>query len=274
MGYLPLPPYQVSLCIKFCGAFHFFSLRFLSMPRPFSTPIRHETLAYQNQALHYTLVFRSRRSLGFAVRPDGSVHISAPAGTSPEWVAQQVLKKADWILKHQQAFAHRPAPAPTRRFEAGCAHYYQGQVYRLRFAAAARPAVMLTADELVISTPQPPSAAQTEALLHAWYAGQAGPLFAASLARVWPRFAEFSLPKPTLSVRQMRTRWGSCTPRSARIRLSPELVRTRPECLDYVLLHECCHLLVGDHSPAFYDLQSRLLPDWQHWKQELNALPK
>jgi predicted metal-dependent hydrolase len=244
------------------------------MPRPFSTAPRRETIPYQNQSLHYTLVFRSRRTIGFAVRPDGSVHVSAPAGTSPEWVAQQVLKKADWILKHQEAFASRPAPAPTRLFEAGSPHYYQGQPYRLRFAEAPRPTVTVTSDELVVASPAPLTAAQTEALLHAWYARQAKVLFAESLARVWPRFAGFNLVRPTLFVRQMRSRWGSCTPRTARIRLSPELVRARPECLDYVLLHECCHLLVGDHSKAFYDLQTRLLPDWQHWKTELNALPK
>ena len=244
------------------------------MPRSFSAAPRRETLAYQNQSLHYTLVFRSRRTIGFAVRPDGSVHISAPAGTSPEWVAQQVLKKADWILKHQETFASRPAPAPTRQFEAGSLHYYQGQPYRLRFAEASRPTVTVAADELVVAAPAPLTAAQAEALLHAWYARQATALFAESLARVWPRFAEFNLARPTLFVRQMRSRWGSCTPRTARIRLSPELVRARPECLDYVLLHECCHLLVGDHSKAFYDLQTRLLPDWQRWKTELNALPK
>ncbi|MFC6225087.1 M48 family metallopeptidase [Hymenobacter artigasi] len=244
------------------------------MPRSFSAAPRRETLAYQNQSLSYTLVFRSRRTIGFAVRPDGSVHISAPAGTSPEWVAQQVLKKADWILKHQETFARRPAPAPTRHFEAGSPHYYQGRAYPLRFAEARRPAVTLAGDELLMATPAPLTPAQAEALLHAWYARQAGPLFAESLLRVWPRFAEFNLTRPTLSVRQMRTRWGSCTPSAARIRLSPELVRARPECLDYVLLHECCHLLVGDHSKAFYDLQTRLLPDWEQWKAELNALPK
>ncbi|MBO2009621.1 M48 family metallopeptidase [Hymenobacter negativus] len=244
------------------------------MPRPFSAAPRRETLPYKNQSLHYTLVFRSRRTIGFAVRPDGSVHISAPAGTSPEWVAQQVLKKADWILKHQEAFANRPAPAPSRHFEAGSLHYYQGQPYRLRFAEARRPAVLVDGDELVMATPTPLTPAQTEALLHAWYVRQAKPLFAQSLERVWPRFAEFNLVRPTLFVRQMRSRWGSCTPRTARIRLSPELVHARPECLDYVLLHECCHLLVGDHSKAFYDLQTRLLPDWERWKAELNALPK
>ena len=244
------------------------------MPRPFSAAPRRETLAYQNQSLHYTLVFRSRRTIGFAVRPDGSVHISAPAGTSPEWVAQQVLKKADWILKHQQAFANRPATAPSRLFEAGSLHYYQGQPYRLRFAEAHRPAVTVEGDEMIAAAPTPLTPRQTEALLHTWYARQAKALFAESLERVWPRFAEFNLVRPTLFVRQMRSRWGSCTPRTARIRLSPELVRARPECLDYVLLHECCHLLVGDHSQAFYDLQTRLLPDWERWKAELNALPK
>ncbi len=244
------------------------------MPRSFSAAPRRETLLYRNQPLQYTLVFRSRRTIGFAVRPDGSVHISAPAGTSAEWVAQQVLKKADWILKHQADFASRPAPAPARYFGPNGLHYYQGQPYRLRFAEAPRPAVTVAADELVLAAPTALAPAQAEALLHAWYAHQAGPLFAGSLARVWPRFAEFNLVRPTISVRSMRTRWGSCTPRTARIRLSPELVRARPECLDYVLLHECCHLLVGDHSPAFYELQTRLMPDWQRWKDELNALPK
>jgi predicted metal-dependent hydrolase len=244
------------------------------MPRSFSAAPRRETLLYRNQSLHYTLVFRSRRTIGFAVRPDGSVHISAPAGTSPEWVAQQVLRKADWILKHQETFASRPASTPSRRYEAGSPHFYQGQAYSLRFAKAPKATVTLADHEMVVSSPAPLTEAETETLLHAWYARQAGPLFAESLARVWPRFAEFNLTRPTLAVRQMRTRWGSCTPRTARIRLSPELVRARPECLDYVLLHECCHLLVGDHSKAFYDLQTRLLPDWERWKQELNALPK
>ncbi|GAC1594541.1 MAG: SprT family zinc-dependent metalloprotease [Hymenobacter sp.] len=244
------------------------------MPRSFSAAPRRETIPYRNQPLSYTLVFRSRRTIGFAVRPDGSVHVSAPAGTSAEWVAQQVLKKADWILRHQAVFAARPAPEPTRRYEAGSPHYYQGRPYRLRLAVAPRPGVAVAADELVLATPAPLVPAQAEALLHAWYARQAKHLFAEALVRVWPHFVEFNLARPTLFVRHMRSRWGSCTPRTGRIRLSPELVRARPECLDYVLLHECCHLLVGDHSKAFYDLQTRLLPDWERWKAELNALPK
>jgi predicted metal-dependent hydrolase len=187
------------------------------MPRSFTAAPRREILLYNNHPVNYTLVFRSRRTIGFAVRPDGSVHVSAPAGTSREWVAQQVLKKADWILKHQASFASRPAPAPSRRYEAGSLHYYQGQPYRLRFAEAHRLAVAVAGDELVVSAPAALEPAQTEALIHSWYTRQAGPQFAESLARVWPRFAAFNLARPALFVRNMRTRWGSCTPRTGRI---------------------------------------------------------
>ena len=243
------------------------------MPRSFAAAPRRETVSYRNQPLAYTLVFRARRSIGFAVRPDGSVHVSAPAGISTEWVAQQVLKRADWILRHQAEFARRPAPVPARHYEAGSPHYYRGRPYPLRFAEG-RPAVSVADDALTLSAPQALTAAQAEDLLNGWYVSQAGALFAESFERVWPRFAGFNLAPPKLFVRHMRTRWGSCTPRTGRIRLSSELIRARPECLDYVVLHECCHLLVGDHSKAFYALQTRLLPDWERWKTELNALPR
>jgi predicted metal-dependent hydrolase len=244
------------------------------MPRFFTPAPQSASVTFQNQRIDYSLAFRSRRTIGFAVRPDGSVRVTAPAGVTAEWVAQQVLRKAPWILKHQTAFRKRGPIAAPRRYEAGEIHYFLGEPYALRLLTGFRPSVMPLGADLVVTTPEPPTPAQTEALLHAFYARQGAALFAASFERIWPRFAEFNLPHPTLLVRRMRTRWGSCTPTTNRIRLSTDLVRASPACIDYVLLHECCHLLVPDHSAPFYALQTRLLPDWQLWKQELNALPK
>jgi predicted metal-dependent hydrolase len=241
--------------------------RFLPAPQP-------AFVIVGNQRIDYTLAFRSRRTIGFAVRPDGTVRVTAPAGVPLNWVQQQVLKKADWILKHQEAFRQRAPLAPVRRYEAGALHYYSGEAYPLVFTETAKPSVVLRDSQLHIGshTPLVPEAAA--ALLHKWYAREAAAHFAASFARVWPRFAEFRLPPPALLVRNMRTRWGSCTPSTNRIRLSVDLVRASPGCIDYVLLHECCHLLVPDHSRAFYELQTRLMPEWKRWKTELNKLPK
>jgi predicted metal-dependent hydrolase len=230
-------------------------------------------LVYLGQPLEYTLSFRARRTIGFAVRPDGSVRISAPAGTTPEWVAQQVLRKADWILKHQAAFRKRlPVVAPPR-YEAGTTHYFLGQPYTLQLETGPT-GVALATGQLVLTTPTDPTPVHIEKLLHTWQARQAVSAYRESFQRIWPRFAEFNLPSPALLVRQMRTRWGSCTPRTNRIRLSLDLVRAAPDCIDYVLLHECCHLLVPDHSARFYELQTRLMPDWERRKVLLNKLPK
>ncbi len=244
------------------------------MPRPTPPSSRTETVTYQNQPLTYQLHFRPRRTLGFVVRPDGSLHVSAPRGTAPAWVAAQVLRKAPWIVKHQTAFRQRPPAAPARVPEAGTPYYFLGNPYPLLLAQSPATAVTLTAGALRVTAPESLPPAQLATLLDDWYRRQAATQFAEALAQVWPLFTEFSLPRPVLLVRPMRTRWGSCTPRTGRIRLSRDLVRARPECIRYVLLHECCHLLVPNHSAAFYALQTRLLPDWPHWKQELNALPR
>ena len=239
-----------------------------------AAPIRTETIFYQDQPLTYELHFRPRRTLGLLVRPDGRVQVNAPRRAPLAWVAAQVLRKAPWILKHQAAFRQRPAAAPAPRPQTGTAYHFLGQTYALVLLTGPGPAVELRDDELRVTTPVLPAPEQLAALLHAWYGQQAATQFALIFERVWPLFAALNLPRPTLLVRAMRTRWGSCTPRTGRIRLSRDLVRASPDCIAYVLLHECCHLLVPNHSAAFYELQTRLLPDWPRRKAELNALPK
>lgn len=223
-------------------------------------------MRYGPHEVAYHLEFRRRRSLGFRVLASGAVHVAAPLGTPAAWVAEQVLRKAPWILKHQARFQAAQPAAPARQYLSGEQQLFLGEPYGLLVAEASRPSVQLLGDQLVVAYPAPHAPARTAALLAAWYQRQAAAQFAQSLARIWLRFAEFKLPAPTLFVRRMQTRWGSCTPTTGRIRLNVDLVRTPTTCIDYVLVHECCHLLVPDHSPRFYALQTRLLPDWQQAK--------
>ena len=65
------------------------------------------------------------------------------------------------------------------------------------------------------------------------------------------------------SVRHMRSRWGSCTPRTRTIRLNSELAQKPPECLDYVVLHEMVHLLEPSHNARFHALMDGFMPEWR-----------
>ena len=62
-------------------------------------------------------------------------------------------------------------------------------------------------------------------------------------------------------LRDMKTRWGSCTPRTGRIRVNVRLAAFPPTCLDYVVAHELTHLLEPSHDARFHELLSRAYPD-------------
>src|SRR5260370_28721111 len=74
-------------------------------------------------------------------------------------------------------------------------------------------------------------------------------------------------------VRRMKTRWGSCTPRTRRIRLNTELAKKSPELLEYVVVHEMVHLIERYHNDRFVGLMDRHLPNWRDLRKALNNAP-
>ncbi|MDR0819543.1 MAG: M48 family metallopeptidase [Oscillospiraceae bacterium] len=74
-----------------------------------------------------------------------------------------------------------------------------------------------------------------------------------------------------VTFREMKTRWGSCTPKTRRIRLNTNLERYPPECLEYIVLHELAHLLETRHNARFYAIIAQFMPDWKARKAMLTA---
>lgn len=72
------------------------------------------------------------------------------------------------------------------------------------------------------------------------------------------------------TIRNMKTRWGSCSIQSKKIRMNLQLAAKPEECVEYVLVHELCHLLEPSHNQRFHALMSQFLPDWKERKQKLN----
>lgn len=73
------------------------------------------------------------------------------------------------------------------------------------------------------------------------------------------------------TLREMKTRWGSCTVGTGRIRINTRLVFYPEECLEYVVVHELCHLLEPSHNHIFHSYMTRFLPDWKARKAKLNG---
>ena len=115
-----------------------------------------------------------------------------------------------------------------------------------------------------------PAASTVRAALDAWYRQRAREVFADRLTAIaaplrWVK----QLPQTRLQF--MTVQWGSCSP-SGRITLNPLLVKAPRECIDYVLLHELCHLLHHNHSPKFYRTLDRHMPNWRAVKEKLDNM--
>jgi predicted metal-dependent hydrolase len=67
----------------------------------------------------------------------------------------------------------------------------------------------------------------------------------------------------------MKTRWGSCNPRTGDIRLNTELAKKSQECLEYVLVHELVHVLEPSHNHRFKALMDRFMPAWRAARKRL-----
>ena len=108
--------------------------------------------------------------------------------------------------------------------------------------------------------------------MDAWYMRRARTVLAERLDACWTSFPGDGLPKPTLRVKRMRSRWGSMSPAGA-MSLRLDLVRAPVECIDYVIVHELCHLLHRGHGREFWAMVGTLVPDWKDRRKRLELLP-
>jgi len=229
-------------------------------------------VAYGTQIIAYRLDLGERKTLAVSVQPDLSVVVKAPAGTPLEQVKQKVAARASWILKQQREFSRYLPNVPPRRYVSGENHRYLGRQYRLKvigIAAAETEHVELTRQFLAAYV-HDKSPEYVRPLVEAWFHEQAQEVFAARLQACYPKAARFGLPFPRIVVRKMKASWGSCSARGL-ITLNLKLIQVPVEYIDYVILHELCHLQERNHGAEFEKLLMRVLPDWRERKQRLDG---
>ncbi|GAB3222890.1 SprT family zinc-dependent metalloprotease [Hymenobacter seoulensis] len=203
--------------------------------------------------------------------PAGRIRVAVPLRLPEETIHQFVLSRRDWIQKHQARFAALPQPTP-RTYSTGETHYYQGRPYQLRVhTTLGRAKVVLLDDQFLDLYIQPESTlAEREQALTAWYRARLKEQIPVLLAYWEPIVGVQTL---AWGVKQMKTRWGTCSIRARRIWLSLELIKKPISCLEYVVVHELVHLHERLHNARFWGLMDQFMPDWRQHKVLLQAHP-
>jgi hypothetical protein len=205
------------------------------------------------------------------VHPDCRVAVSAPEDADDAAILAAVKKRARWIYEQLRDFRKQMEHVTPRQYISGESHYYLGKQYVLKVLEAPDTVqgVKLLRGSIEV-TVRSKSAAKVQALLSDWYKARAKEVFARRLDAMLEQ-ALWVTERPPIRILTMQTQWGSCSP-NGRITLNPHLVKAPRECIDYVILHELCHIAEHNHSERFYRLMNQVMPKWEKTKERLDGM--
>lgn len=218
--------------------------------------------------IKYKLIYSSRRTLGISILPDASVIVRVPYRTPEKTILKLVNDKASWIQKHTEDIRKRVSNNPPRKYIDGEEHPFRGKASALRIESSSKPYCRFTDHLIELGTSRPDNPESVRHILHQGYRKEASNIFPATLRRILEDNQELGFGVTKLNIRSMKSRWGSCSNRGV-ISLNTELIKLPEIFLEYVIIHELCHLKHHNHGEGFYRLLSDLFPEWRKVRKEL-----
>jgi predicted metal-dependent hydrolase len=202
--------------------------------------------------------------------PTGRIRISAPKRLSLDTIRVFAISKLGWIKQQQKKLREQERETP-REYLNRESHYVWGKRYLLKIVAEhGTPRIELKHNKMVL-TVRPTAGDETkEAIVARWYREQIKAAVPGLISK-WEPLVGVKLKR--VFVREMKTKWGSCNPQQASIRLNTDLAKKPLECLEYIVVHEMIHVLESTHNARFIDLMDRLMPQWRLRRMQLNQLP-
>jgi predicted metal-dependent hydrolase len=211
------------------------------------------------------------KNLHLRVRsPNGQVEISAPLRMSLDQIHRFALSKLSWIQQQQQRIQSQPDQTPKTYIDRE-SHYLWGKRYLLSVIEANQPPRLdIQPNTLVLQVRPGSDQAHKQAVMDA---AQRQLLHQAIAPLISQWEAKLGVSVASFTIRKMKTKWGSCSPQSRRIRFNLDLVQKPPICLEYVVVHELVHLLEPSHNHRFKSLMDQAMPQWRSYRDLLNASP-
>lgn len=225
-------------------------------------------------ALSYSLIKSSRKSISIIVHPDGKVVVRAPKRATDSQIREVLGNRIDWINKHINKFEEQRLLNPKKEFVSGERHLFLGEEYTLRVNNCSENSGIVNRvsknGEFIDIWCGDDSMA--ERMMQQWYLSMAKEEFPKIVTPIIKDFSSvYNVSPKKITVKQMKSRWGSCSSKGS-VSLNSKLIQTPVRCIEYVMVHELCHLIHFNHSKNFYSLLSEVIPDWKERKKELRSI--
>lgn len=229
-------------------------------------------------SLTYEFTRKNVKNINLRVKTDGVVYISAPTYVPLSVVHAFLEEKAAFIEKAKQTLEARAREAHTPRpqLEPGSIVWLLGEPYTVVFEKTPlKEAVEKREHTLVFLLRDPENSRHAEYLLEVYRGKALAPLIEPLCRKAYAAASvKKTFPYPHITLRSMRSRWGSCNPYTGKLSFNTRLIHVPLACIQYVVYHEFSHYFEQNHSPAFYAVLSEFCPEWKAQRESLRAFAR
>jgi predicted metal-dependent hydrolase len=220
--------------------------------------------------IKFKVVYSRRRSIGISIKPDSSVTVHAPYRTPSITIERLVRSKSSWIIRHIENFRNHVRINGSATIKEGSSILLHGKEYRVSIHKSLRTGVEITDDNIIILQNDLSDGDKTIKILGNWYKKTAENEIPVRFSILLSELANYNFKPNGLKVRSLKRRWGSCSTKGI-ITLNSDLIKLNEIYLDYVIIHELCHLRHLNHGKEYYRLLTEIFPEWKKVRKELRG---
>lgn len=213
---------------------------------------------------------KSIKTCRLRVFPNKTVKFSVPKGTPTDWIEKYLDSKSLWISEKIQNFEQTKGYAATTEIRNGISIRFLGEDLIFSVSESKKPVAYKEGKALYVCAPDINDQAKLFEIFDKWWRKESSNYINAQVNKFYPIIEKYKLTKPKIMLRKMKTLWGSCSPKRGVVTFNHYLLKAKPACIEYVVLHELVHFLYPNHSKHFYNFLSSYMPDWKDRKKILD----
>jgi predicted metal-dependent hydrolase len=222
---------------------------------------------YGTTNIAFDVEYKNRKTMEIAVEPPNIITVTAPMGTSDGTIVEKVRGKANWIIEKMYSYKHMNYQPLNREFVNGESFMYLGRNYSLQIMLdlrIKRPEVKLFRGKFIV-TAKDKNEEVIKKAMEAWYRDRSKVIIEQRI-KYYQRF--FNIIPSGVKIKEQKKRWGSCTSKNELL-FNWRCVMAKSNALDYIVVHEMCHMYHKDHSKEFWNLLDSIMPDYEVRKEWL-----
>lgn len=219
------------------------------------------TFMHKNREIRFNIIYRKRKTMSLEIKRDGIINVIAPNGLDKTFIVDKVKNKSDWIIKKLDEIEVLNNNRYTRSYESGDIFLYLGNEYMLEVLVdktTIGTSVSLENNKLIVRSNSNNKDVIQRALKN-WYTDETLGITKERI-NYYKLFFEDTV--TSIKIKDQKSRWASCTYKNE-ILFNLKCSMMPIQIIDYIVVHEMCHMEHRNHSKDFYLAVERILPDYK-----------